>query len=72
MRTQMKRALVFRVLVFRVFFFFFSFFFFFLIIYFIYLILHTMYNNNITYATNTSYNTTKYYLQYLQLLAILT
>ena len=31
-----------------------------------------MYNNNITYATNTSYNTTKYYLQYLQLLAILT
>ena len=47
---------------------FFFFFFFFLI----FLILHTMYNNNITYATNTSYNTTKYYLQYLQLLVILT
>ena len=35
-------------------------------------LLHTIYNNNITYATNTSYNTTNYYLQYLQLLTILT
>ena len=29
-------------------------------------LLHTIYNTNITYATNTSYNTTNYYLQYLQ------
>ena len=29
-------------------------------------LLHAIYNTNITYATNTSYNTTNYYLQYLQ------
>ena len=29
-------------------------------------LLHTIYNTNIPYTTNTSYNTTNYYLQYLQ------
>ena len=29
-------------------------------------LLHTIYNTNITNTTNTSYNTTNYYLQYLQ------
>jgi len=40
--------------------------------YIFFLRLHTIYNTNITYATNTSYNTTNYYLQYLQLLTIRT
>ena len=36
-----------------------------------FLLLHTIDNANITYATNTSYNTTNYYLQHLQLPTIL-